>query len=765
MFPQDDMLPDGPPTPPPPAPATGPVFQKPLSATEGVEEGGGGSSPGGYMPSVGEGRRSRRASALGSGTGGVGAGTGGGKAKSMQGVSRRHSSATSGSIDFAKLSNLAKTVEERKGSSSSSEDSDEEGSKTSKKSVGMAAAAGHQAVRERSLSPRPHGQLSPGGDKGALTDAAAGSTLSTSRAAVRMANSQLTERDGVVGSLERQVEMLRAEKETLIKAHATEIAEGRASVRTSGSAARVAGEDVVRLEAQVLELREKLYKEEGERARVVNELARNELKAAEERAVAQASFNTSVDESRRRHDGEMRSLSESHASAIAQMKRLHLEELASVKERAGDASVLDSVVAQIKASAGTLKVLENQMQVSKVAMEAGRESQLEARERLIGDMERSARESMERNESQAATLGGTVNAVEGVMRSLRNVNVEERERLKGEHERLAVMQSSIGAEMVAIREGNRAEREKLADRWAAFEVEKRRMEEELSIRREEIDRDRSFLKRERGEFAKLQGEGVRASDAKIKEMAREEKRLGEARAQLMRDVAVFEQKQDGARYELVNAEQARLEIDSMRTKLEEDKEKVNKLGEELHRVGVEVHEKGVMAEKKLSEAERLKMEGLNDKRIALAAKNSVEVEKARFAEESKRQEAERVKIAHERMSLIRDQGTNRQLNMKLNSAAGVMGAGTGGFMGWAGGGGERSGREIVEERRKERREMEGRGGGGEKYDRDALLQLRKQVQELGAGERGGWAEEEDVFVRSAGRGGGKGDGGGLLDDP
>lgn len=63
-----------------------------------------------------------------------------------------------------------------------------------------------------------------------------------------------------------------------------------------------------------------------------------------------------------------------------------------MRQRGADAQLLESLSSQIKQTAGTLKILENQMITSKMASEAGRESQMEARERLLGEMEKNAKE-------------------------------------------------------------------------------------------------------------------------------------------------------------------------------------------------------------------------------------------------------------------------------------------------------------------------------------------------------------------------------------
>ena len=335
-----------------------------------------------YKPSVGV-RRSRRASALPSG------GTGGGFGDPNR---RRHSSVTS-SLDAGKLAGLA-SLHDRKGKASStdtdSDSSDNNDTGLARRGVGRGGvgAGGFGGTLSR-------GKGSPQGGKG--------------------------DNSGEVASLKRQLAALKAEKEAMARQHEAEMT----SMKSSGPNA----------EKEIKELGAKVRTAEEKCGRLENEVATMQLKQAEDKTLSQAKLNEQVDEMRRKHDAERREMAEGHASSVAQLKKLHIEEISSVRQRSADAQVMESLASQIKQSAATLKILENQMVSNKQAADAGIDSRNEARERLIGDMERSARESMERSESQATRLQGSVSAVEDVMRSLRNQNVEERERLKGEHAR------------------------------------------------------------------------------------------------------------------------------------------------------------------------------------------------------------------------------------------------------------------------------------------------------------------------------------------
>jgi hypothetical protein len=129
-------------------------------------------------------------------------------------------------------------------------------------------------------------------------------------------------------SFEKQVNQLRAEKEALIRAHATEIAEIKAGSRRSVKEASSASDDIARLKGELEDTRSKLITQEEKRIKLEGELAARDLKATEERTLAQAQFNETSAESRRKYDNDSRALAESHQRAIAELKRSHIEEIA-----------------------------------------------------------------------------------------------------------------------------------------------------------------------------------------------------------------------------------------------------------------------------------------------------------------------------------------------------------------------------------------------------------------------------------------------------
>lgn len=190
---------------------------------------------------------------------------------------------------------------------------------------------------------------------------------------------------------------------------------------------------------------------------------------------------------------------------------------------------------------------------------------------------------------------------------------------------------------------------------------------------------------------------------------------------------------------------ARLELDAIQGKVSEDKSRLEAMGAELHALGQQVHTRGNEASAKLAEAEKLKADAISAQRMALAAKNQVDVERSRLAEEVKRAEAERVQIAHERMTLIRDQTNSRQLGMKLASAVTVSKT-PGGQAAWSA---------LPMPKPPSQPQAASTSQAGI-YNREVLGMLRKQVAELGAGGgvgRSEFLEKEESFMRAVRKGG------------
>ena len=96
---------------------------------------------------------------------------------------------------------------------------------------------------------------------------------------------------------------------------------------------------------------------------------------------------------------------------------------------------------------------------------------MEARERLLTDMEDKARERAELAEQEAYRLKGILSHMEHVVNNMRGQNSDEKDRLKQEHSRLAAAHKSLEADKLALQSRNAEELSAIKQRSKELEIE------------------------------------------------------------------------------------------------------------------------------------------------------------------------------------------------------------------------------------------------------------------------------------------------------
>ncbi len=105
-------------------------------------------------------------------------------------------------------------------------------------------------------------------------------------------------------------------------------------------------------------------------------------------------------ETERRRQEEMRDVLSRHAEVVSGLKQLHREELDAIKARSREGAGLEVLTNQLQKTAGALRLLEQQMGPRGRDSEVLREGQMEARERLISEMESQALRRAEAAEAE-----------------------------------------------------------------------------------------------------------------------------------------------------------------------------------------------------------------------------------------------------------------------------------------------------------------------------------------------------------------------------
>jgi len=237
-----------------------------------------------------------------------------------------------------------------------------------------------------------------------------------------------------------------------------------------------------------------------------------------------------------------------------------------------------------------------------------------------------------------------LNDLESCIKTIRKQSIEDREMLTLECDRLISFQKSLIKDRKENDANNRIEMERLANRWAAFELEKRKAEEELIERRTKIGKEEEEIKKEYSEITMIKQHLEENFIENREILLKKEEQMFLSRKELLKEVTFLEQKKESARVELKCADATRLELCEMRAALEHDTNKKNSQRQELMKMGKLITKKKAQAELKSSENENIK--------------TCIEKLKSEIKVERIQNEVERRQILSKHKTLIHNQATN-----------------------------------------------------------------------------------------------------------
>ncbi|CAM9372634.1 unnamed protein product, partial [Choristocarpus tenellus] len=103
-----------------------------------------------------------------------------------------------------------------------------------------------------------------------------------------------------------------------------------------------------------------------------------------------------------------------HREALAELKKVHKQEIEGVRQRASDSLSLEALAQQVHAGAGALKLLQSELVDRKGAAEVRREGHMEARERLIQELENNAKRTQQSAEEELQRFQGALMSMDQV---------------------------------------------------------------------------------------------------------------------------------------------------------------------------------------------------------------------------------------------------------------------------------------------------------------------------------------------------------------
>ena len=344
---------------------------------------------------------------------------------------------------------------------------------------------------------------------------------------------------------------------------------------------------------------------------------------------------------------------------------------------------LEQLSSKITNTTGSLKMIEEQMSLQYKGIDAVREGQFEARERLLHDMEMQIKEKAETAEVDNFKVKGMLSHMEQVVSNLRNHSGEERERLRLEHRRLESMQANLESERRLMNERFTSELEQLNRKMALAEE---MAEKDVITRREqtaEIAEMRRRLETEKKEFAVYVSTSVKTAERTSQHLKEEESRLLALRSEVSQEQAYLNQQKNEAEEQLKQAAAWKRSVQKTRHELQLEKEGLEDLAYELQRMSDVLVDKDASFSRREQELEEREEKIADEKRAidsAYGILQSKEKEIAQFNMNADQQRMamkeledemleRRIAISARQRELVKVQQSeaSQRLNMALSS--------------------------------------------------------------------------------------------------
>ncbi len=291
----------------------------------------------------------------------------------------------------------------------------------------------------------------------------------------------------------------------------------------------------------------------------------------------------------------------------------------------------------VHASTDSVKLLNAQIMEAQTSNELARTAQLDARERLIRDLEGSTRKMQEEMAcGKADRLQGVLESVDTIIEMFHGQNAEDRNRLRHEANRLEGLRVTLLPEVAGLRKELQEEHARLAERWIELEEERRSRLADFSSREQRCQEQSARLKREQAAFHDQQAAAKASAEEIAKIHSEEKEKLSEAYSRLQKETSCFEDRMKEASNTLREAELARVEIERGSQAIETDKRKLSGLAMQVSEASEQVSSHIREADHKLSASESIKMEAKALSQLARETMAQAE-EKAYKAEQVCRQ--------------------------------------------------------------------------------------------------------------------------------
>lgn len=351
---------------------------------------------------------------------------------------------------------------------------------------------------------------------------------------------------------------------------------------------------------------------------------------------------------------------EQHRGSLEALRAVHSEELESMRRRFADADRLAAAEAKLENAVTSFANLQTHISDRAKGLDVAQDAQLDARKRLVDDMELSAREARKQSETETVKLQSLLTGMDSVMQGVRSLSAHEHERLYHEQARLSSLQDALHAQATASREAIALESAHLRARVAT-------QESAYAKRQDEILADRAALEVERDELVKDRAELERARERLVKDCELQKRTIAkkeEALLQLQRHVEQqsvdLDRKVETTRALMIDADARDEKLRGREQRVQIEMKRLLDMHVELEEATRVVAERNSHLDVALHQAAQAQAEGERSQNELAVRQAELSKAQAAVADEAQKRHAEHVKLVREKTQLIkaRRQGLN-----------------------------------------------------------------------------------------------------------
>jgi hypothetical protein len=345
-----------------------------------------------------------------------------------------------------------------------------------------------------------------------------------------------------------------------------------------------------------------------------------------------------------------------HADECAFLRRVHAEELEAWRARLQEASEVNMLAAQVRSVTKSVEDVQTKLSSEAGTAVASRMAALDAREKLLLDMEARMRSVTVHAEDESRRLQSLLASIEASMAGQRKQLEDDRARLDSESSRLSAWQAVIMKEVEATRTGALTERQQLQTVRLEVEQERRTVMADVAkmYREAQAAKDEGLRAKADAlvEIDRLQGES-RQELASLR-AAIEATRLDLTALSVNRDTVAAEVRKLQNELALASGEKAAIE--SLRAQRDAEIAQATEQVATARRLQEEAQQDRVRAEQARQDAEQARHHAAQLEAAAAGERERAEATIHEISEERRSLVEERAGISRERQQLIQTRG-------------------------------------------------------------------------------------------------------------